>query len=179
MIDPNTLSQFAFFADLPSGMRTDIAAASRLLSLESAAVIFRIGDKADTLYGLIAGEVELSLEVRDKSLKADVEFEEAVRVQITEKASRISVDTARPGQVFGWSALTGRARRTVTATCSLPTQVAAFPAQNLKALCERDPTFGYLLMKRLVEIISKRLDNRSRRLIEVWVEAFGVSEVTP
>jgi CRP/FNR family cyclic AMP-dependent transcriptional regulator len=163
MIDPNTLSQFAFFADLPSGMRTDIAAASRLLSLESAAVIFRTGDKADTLYGLIAGEVELSLEVRDKSLKA----------------SRISVDTARPGQVFGWSALTGRARRTVTATCSLPTQVAAFPAQNLKALCERDPTFGYLLMKRLVEIISKRLDNRSRRLIEVWVEAFGVSEVTP
>ena len=65
--------------------------------------------------------MDLSLVVLDKSLKAEVELEEAVRVQFLEKASCISVDTARPGQVFGWSALAGRDRRTVTATCSLPT----------------------------------------------------------
>jgi CRP-like cAMP-binding protein len=89
------------------------------------------------------------------------------------------VDTARPGNVFGWSALTGRGRRTVTATCSLPTKAAAIPAQKLTAMCEKDHTLGYLLMKRLVDIVYKRLDNRNKRLIEVWVETFGVSKVAP
>ena len=34
------------------------------------------------------------------------------------------------------------------------------------------------LMKRLVDIISKRLDKRNKRLIEVWVETFGVTNVS-
>jgi CRP/FNR family cyclic AMP-dependent transcriptional regulator len=179
MIDQNTLSRFGFLADLPASILTDIAAASQLLSFEPSTVIFHAGEKAETLYGLIQGEVDLSLVVMDKSLKAEVEFEEAVRVQFLEKASRISVDTARPGQVFGWSALTGRGLRTVTATCSLPTRVAAIPAQSVIAMCAKDPALGYELMKRLVGIIAKRLDNRNKRLIETWVEAFGVSKVVP
>ena len=179
MIDQNTLSRFGFLADLPAGILTDMAAASQLLSFEPSSVIFHVGEKAETLYGLIEGEVDLSLVVMDKSLKAEVEFEEAVRVQFLEKASRISVDTARPGQIFGWSALTGSGQRTVTATCSLPTMVAAIPAQNLISMCAKDPALGYQLMKRLVGIIAKRLDNRNKRLIETWVEAVGVSRAVP
>jgi CRP-like cAMP-binding protein len=179
MIDQNTLSRFGFLADLPAGMLADMAAASRLVSFEPSTVIYRVGDEADTLYGLIEGEVELSLEVLEKDLEAEVEFEESVRLRVREKASQISVDTARPGHVFGWSALTGRRRRTVTATCSLLAKAAAIPARNLTAMCEKDHTFGYALMQRLVEIIMKRLDNRNKRLIEVWVETFGVSKVSP
>jgi CRP-like cAMP-binding protein len=177
MLDQNALSQFGFLADLPASILTDMAAASRLLSFKRSDVIFHIGEKAETLYGLIEGEVDLSLVVLDKSLKAEIEFEEAVRVQFLEKASRISVDTARPGQVFGWSALTGRGRRSVTATCSLPTRVAAIPAQLVFAICAKDPALGCVLMKRLVGIIANRLDNRNKRLIETWVEAFGVPKV--
>jgi len=179
MIDQNTLSRFKFLADLPVGILADMAAVSRLLSFEPSKVIFRSGDEADTLYGVIEGEVELSLEALEKNLDAQVEFEEAVHLQVMEKVSQISVDTARPGNVFGWSALTGKPRRTVTATCGLPTKVAAIPAQNLIAMCEGNNTLGYALMKRLVDIISKRLDNRNKRLIEVWVETFGVSKVSP
>lgn len=177
MIDLNTLSRFGFLADIPAGVLADLATASRLLSFEPPKVIFRSGDEADTLYGVIEGEVELSLEALEKNLEAEVEFEEAVHLRVKEKASQISVDTARPGHVFGWSALTGRRRRTVTATCSLPAKVVAIPAQNLRAMCEGDHSLGYELMKRLVDIILKRLDNRNKRLIEVWVETFGVSKV--
>lgn len=179
MIGPDTLTRFGFFADLPAHILADIAADSSMLSFGPSTVIFRSGDAADTLYGIIEGEVELSLEVLEKNLEAEVEFEEAVRLRMKEKASQISVDTARPGHVFGWSALTGRRRRTVTATCSLPTKAAAIPTQNLIAMCEGNHTLGYVLMKRLVEIILKRLDNRNKRLIEVWVETFGVSKVAP
>jgi CRP/FNR family cyclic AMP-dependent transcriptional regulator len=179
MIDQDTLSRFGFLADLPSRILTDIAADSRLMNFEPSTVIFRSGDEADTLYGIIEGEVELSLEALEKDLEAEVEFEEAVRLRMKEKASQISVDTARPGNVFGWSALTGRRRRTVTATCSLPTRVAAIPARDLIAMCEGNHTLGYVLMRRLVDIIMKRLDNRNKRLIDVWVETFGVSKISP
>jgi CRP-like cAMP-binding protein len=178
MIDQNTLSRFKILEDLPVGILADMAAVSCLLSFEPSRVIFRSGDEADTLYGVIEGEVELSLEALEKNLDAQVEFEEAVRLRVMEKASQISVDTARPGNVFGWSALTGKPRRTVTATCSLPTKVAAIPAKNLIAMCEGNNTLGYALMKRLVDIISKRLDNRNKRLIEIWVETYGVSKVS-
>lgn len=179
MIDQNTFSRFGFFSKLPAAVLSDMATASRLLSFEPATVIFRSGDEADMLYGVIEGEIELSLEILERDLDAQVEFEEAVHRQVKEKASQISVDTARPGNVFGWSALTGKPQRTVTATCSLPTKVAAIPAQHIKAMCERDQTLGFTLMKRLVDIIAKRLDNRNKRLIEVWVETFGVSRVSP
>jgi hypothetical protein len=43
------------------------------------------------------------------------------------------------------------------------TKVAAIPAQKLTAMCERNPALGYAWMKRLVDIISKRL-------IEVWID---------
>jgi hypothetical protein len=46
-------------------------------------------------------------------------------------------------------------------------------------MCEGDHALGYALMKRLVDIISKRLDNRNKRLIETWAETFGVSKVFP
>lgn len=179
MIDPNTLSRFGYFRDLPIDVLSDLAAASRLVSFEPSNVIFRSGDEADTLYVVIEGEVELSLETLEKKLDAQVEFEEAVHLRVTEKASQISVDTARPGNIFGWSALTGRPLRTVTAKCSLPTKVAVIPAQSIKAMCEGNHALGYALMKRLVDIISKRLDNRNKRLIETWAETFGVSKVSP
>ena len=179
MIEQHTLSRLGFLVELPQRALGELAAVSRLLRCEPHTVIFHAGDRADTLYGVLEGEVELSLTIRDKSLAAEVEFEEAVHVRVMEKDSQIVVDAARPGHVFGWSALSGRGRHTVTATCSMPAQVVAIPAQNLKTLCEQDPSLGYAVMKRLVDIISKRLDNRNQRLIEVWVEAFGVSKVAP
>jgi CRP-like cAMP-binding protein len=178
MIEPSTLTQFAFFADLPDGTLSNIAATSQVVSFETARVIFRSGDKAETLYGVMEGEVELSLEILEKARYSQVEFEEAVHRRVTEKASQITVDTARPGHVFGWSALTGRPFRTVTATCSAPTKVVAVSAHDIGVMCHTDHGLGFMLMKRLVAIISNRLDNRNKRLIELWAEAYGVPKVS-
>jgi hypothetical protein len=42
---------------------------------------------------------------------------------------------------------------------------------------EKDHTLGYTVMKRLADIIAKRLQNRSDKLIETWGEAFDISEI--
>jgi hypothetical protein len=42
----------------------------------------------------------------------------------------------------------------------------AFPAEQIRAACESDPALGYALMKRLLEIVTERLDAMRMRLAE-------------
>jgi CRP-like cAMP-binding protein len=65
----------------------------------------------------------------------------------------------------------------VTARCTEPSRVFAIPAAEMMAMFDADHTMGYLLMRRMADIISKRLKNRTEKLIETWVEAFDVGEI--
>ena len=42
---------------------------------------------------------------------------------------------------------------------------------------EEDPALGYVIMKKMSDIISKRLKKRTEKLIETWVEAFDVNAI--
>jgi CRP-like cAMP-binding protein len=179
MPDKPTLSGFRFFSEVPPEALETIEAACKIVDLPDKAVVFRPGDPADTLYCLVEGEVELSLEVHDKHLKADVRHEESVHARMVDHIREIVVDTVRSGQVFGWTALTGAGKRAVIARSARATRVCALPAAELKAMIARDHTLGYLIYMRLAEIVAKRLNARTDLLLEAWVEAFGASKVTP
>ena len=106
-----------------------------------------------------------------------VEFEEAVHARMVDQEKQIVVDTVFPGQVFGWASIIGDGRRTVTARCMEASRIFAIAAADLNALFDADPSMGYRLIKRMANIISKRLKNRTDKLIEAWVEAFDVGEI--
>jgi CRP-like cAMP-binding protein len=178
MPDKPMLSGFRFFSEVSPKTLDAIAAASRVMEFPARSVVFRPGEPADKLYALIEGEVELSLEVNDKFLKADVRHEESVRTEMVDNIREIVVDTIRPGQVFGWTALTGGGKRAVMAKCTQPTRVSALLAAELKGMIAKDVNLGYLIYKRLAEVIAKRLNARTDLLLEAWVEAFGASKVT-
>ena len=177
MPDTPLLSKFGFFSEVPPKTLDAIAAICRVLSFTPQAVVFRSGELANTLYALIEGEVELSLEVHDKTLHADVKHEEAVHTQMVDHLREIVVDTVRPGQIFGWTALVGTGKRAVNARCTKSTRVYALATTELQGMITNDPILGHLVFKRLAEIISKRLNARTDRLLEAWVEAFGASKV--
>jgi len=96
-----------------------------------------------------------------------------------DQVREIVVDTARSRQIFGWTALVGEGKRALIARCTQPTKVYALPAAELKAMIAKDHTLGYLIFKRLADIIDKRLKIRTDLLLEAWMEAFGASKVTP
>jgi CRP-like cAMP-binding protein len=85
-----SLSEFRFFAAVPPKTLEAISAASSVLNFSARHVIFRPDEPADTLYCLVEGEVELSLEVHDKSLKADVRHEESVHAQVVDHIREIA-----------------------------------------------------------------------------------------
>ena len=177
MLDKDLLRKFKFFSDISPETLDSIASKCELRESKAGDTLFRFEEPAEHLYGLIEGEVELSLVFTDRVLKTEVEYEEAVHARIVDQEKQIVVDAVQPGQVFGWASIIGSGQRTVTAQCTEKSRIFAIAAAELKAMFDADHSLGYFLMKRLAGIISKRLNNRTDKLIETWVEAFDVDQI--
>jgi CRP-like cAMP-binding protein len=177
MLTISQLVAFPIFDGIPRDIMDRIGQAAQALDYEANAVIFREGQEASHLYGVMKGEVELSILFRDRVMQADVQYEDYVRkhVEIIEK--EIVIEDLGPGEVFSWSALSAPHRLTSTATCCRPTSVFALEASRLKAVLAQAPAVGYLFMQRVSEIIARRLRNRTDKLLESWYEAFEVENV--
>jgi CRP-like cAMP-binding protein len=173
-LDKKQLAEFLIFSGIPQDKLSSIAGVSEVFEFKADEIIFSQDDNADNLYGVLKGEVELSLVFKEKILKTDIKYEEAIiaRYEILEKP--IVVDTIDPGEVFGWSSLIGTGKLTSTAKSTQLTRVFSIPATDLKAILDQDNAPGYIFMKRLAEVIAQRLRSRTEKLIEAWGEAFEV-----
>ena len=177
MTEKNILAGFDFFSDVAPEALEIIAQKGEVLELEPEEVVFHYKEPAGHFYGLLKGEVDLSVVFIDRVLKTDIEYEESIQASLVDEEKWIVVDTVSPGQVFGWASLVGPGLRTVTAQCTEASRVIAIPAAELKMMLEEDPSLGYTIMTRLSHIISNRLKNRTDKLIETWVEAFDVNKI--
>lgn len=169
----DSLQSFSIVAGMPPETLAAIAAAAEIKTFDAGEVIFEEGETATELYGLLSGEVTLSLVFQDRVLKADVRHEEYVhkRVEIVDK--EMVFETVPPGHVFAWSALIAPHQLTSTARCSEPSQVLVVPAEALEAVFDEAPQAAALFMRRLAEVIAQRLRHRTDKLIASWHEAFG------
>ena len=177
MGEKDLLAGIKFFSDLAPETLKMIAQKGEVLELDAGEVVFHYKEPAEHFYGLLKGEVDLSIVFTDKVLKTDIEYEEAIQASVVDEKKWIVVDTVYPGQVFGWACLVGPGRRTVTAQCAEASRVFSIAATDLKTMFENDHTLGYLIMTKLCHIISNRLKNRTDKLIETWVEAFDVDKI--
>jgi len=177
MTGENILCEFSFFAEVPADVLDRMANAADILELKTGDVVFRQGESAKHFYGLVEGQVELSLVFKDKVLQTEIEYEESIQARMVDKEKQIVVDAVAPRQVFGWAALVAPEKRTVTARCAADCRIAALPAAEMKAILDSNPVTGYQLLEKLCRIISQRLKNRTEKLIETWVEAFDVGEI--
>jgi CRP/FNR family cyclic AMP-dependent transcriptional regulator len=106
-------------------------------------LIFRIGDQSSFFHLIVSGDVALE----------QVAGSEPVRLQ-----------TLHHGDAMGWSALTADAHTHFQARALSAVSTVAFPGAQLREACDRDPTMGYLLMKRILEVVTERLDASRMRL---------------
>jgi CRP-like cAMP-binding protein len=168
----NLLAGFKFFSEVVPEALEMIAQNCEVLEFGTGDVIFQFDEPANRLYGLLEGEVDLSIVFKDKVLKTEIRYEESIKASIVDEEKSIVIDTVLPGQIFGWASLVGPARRTVTAGCTENCRVVAVAAADLRTMFAEDHYLGYVIMKKLSDIIAKRLKNRTDKLIETWVEAF-------
>jgi CRP-like cAMP-binding protein len=106
-------------------------------------IIFEIGDQSPFFHLIVSGDVALEQNVGGRPVR---------------------LLTLHHGDAMGWSALTGDCRAHFQARALSAVSTVAFPGQRLRKACDRDPAMGYILMKRLLEIVSERLDATRARL---------------
>jgi CRP/FNR family transcriptional regulator, cyclic AMP receptor protein len=138
-VDPDALRKIDILEGLNEAQHSRLAAIARVQSFRAGEYVFLLGDSADRIYGVLAGKVDLCFPL---SLGGGVE--------------EVCVESAFPGRTIGWSALVKPYRFTLSAKATVPCEFVAFTRHDLHRLFETDSFSGYLLMRRIAEVVGER-----------------------
>jgi CRP/FNR family transcriptional regulator, cyclic AMP receptor protein len=143
------LQAIPWFQVLSDEHFTTIMSIAKLVTLEKGETLFRQGDQQDYLYIVIEGRV-------------GVELYSPVR-------GKIRVFTAEPMDVVGWSSVTPVVRqRTASARAVLDSRLVALDAVKLNDLGEQDFELGYIVMRRLANVVAARLMICRLQLVDLF-----------
>jgi CRP/FNR family transcriptional regulator, cyclic AMP receptor protein len=127
---------------------TDCAMASHI---KSGQVIFREGDIANRFYLIESGKVVLE--------------------SGNDSGESLVVDTIGAGDLLGWSWMFPPYCWRFTARAVEPTEAIFFYGTILREYCERDPSLGYELLKRMAPVMIKRMQAARQRMLAIHTGA--------
>ena len=113
-------------------------------------IIFHEGDHSSYLYLIVAGHVTLEMRAG---------------------GATVNIQRLQAGDAMGWSALSEDASARFRARAVSAVSTIAFPGDWIREACEREPEMGYALMKRLLEMVTERLDAIRAQVVRVRRDA--------
>jgi CRP-like cAMP-binding protein len=116
-------------------------------TFEAGEVMFREDQKSDHLYVMTTGHVDVQYLLRS--------------------GKRATVDTLLPGDFGVWSAVIKPHTTSSIGICRVKTQALVIEAAPLRALCEKDPRFGYRLVSQLAQAVRRRLQGARFQLADL------------
>ena len=145
------LQSIPWFQEIAPKHFEQLVEISCLQMVEAGEDLFRAGDKEDNLYIVIEGRVAIEIFVPGRG--------------------RMRIYTAEPMDVVGWSSVTPVVRqRTASARAVLPSRLVALDAQKLRLLAENDHDFGYVLMRRMANVVASRLLVTRLQLLDMFAD---------
>lgn len=142
------LSNSRFTVGLSKDHLLCLCRASRLLSVPAGARLFQEGSTENEVFVIATGHVQLSMRVPGRG---DVTFL-----------------TTGPGDLVGWSGLIGDSKMTATATATEETTLIAISGDTLSDLAACDNSFGYVIMKRVAQVLAQRLVSTRLQLLDLF-----------
>lgn len=158
MADPTLLAalQASPFAEgLAPGVLQQLASAAHWMHCPSGTILFREGDRNRSFYIVQQGSIALDMCLPARGCQRLL--------------------TAGPGDIVAWSALLGEGKMTATATAVEDAELIEFSGADLQRLCEEDPVFGYHLMRRLCQAVSRRLVATRLQLLDLFHREAGTT----
>ena len=114
------------------------------------------GQVANTFYLIRAGRIAIHMDVPGK---------QDLRIQ-----------TVGPGEILGWSWLISPYRWHFSGEAVTEVRAIALDGECLRNKCEKDAQFGYEMLKRLAQVMERRLDATRLQLLDVYgVTASGAT----
>jgi CRP/FNR family cyclic AMP-dependent transcriptional regulator len=147
MVSPELLRRYPFFANLTEEELKSIAMISEEKSYEANTFIFRERGKAEKLFVLVKGSVDIMVDTDEEGLQHE------------------TVSTLSHGDAFCWSAVVEPYTLTASAFAATPVTMIAIDGAGLRAMFELDCHLGYRILQKAAQVISSRLkDTRIQML---------------
>lgn len=151
MVSPELIRRFPFFSGLSIDQITKLAKAGNEVSVERDHYFHREGEELDKVYMIAEGEVHIvtTLPQRDRE---------------------IVLNTLGTGDLFGWSALVPPFVATASAKSIIPCKIIAFDAKELLDEFESDAHFGFVMMRKIAQLVRDRLNAIRVEAITYFIE---------
>lgn len=134
----STLASIPWFHELDASRLERLARISDICEIAENVELFQEGGPEDFLYIVIEGQLGIDMFVPNHG--------------------NIRIYTAEPLDIIGWSTLTPVVRqRTATARALKKSRLVSIESESLKRLCDEDNRIGYLVMRRISNVIASRL----------------------
>jgi CRP/FNR family cyclic AMP-dependent transcriptional regulator len=142
-----TLAKHPFVQGLSPAQVEKLASLAKAERFEPNRIVFREGDESSEFYLIVSGKVALEMASHGDAFR---------------------VETVSGGDELGWSSvLTGKGKFFQARTLE-PVDVLAFDGNELRAVFERDPAFGYAFMFRLIGVVSDRLQSTRLQVLDMY-----------
>lgn len=147
MVSPELLRRYALLGGLPHQVFDEVAQFCQELELEADMYLFEQGDKADKLYLIVNGAVDLLIDMDEEGEK------------------RSEVETVVVGEFVGWSGIIAPHTYKLSAVTITKSHLIEIDAALFRAYLEDHPEWGYQIMVGVAKIIADRLTNMRMRLM--------------
>jgi CRP/FNR family cyclic AMP-dependent transcriptional regulator len=143
------LRKIPWFQELNKEHLNKITEISDLHKVKNGEILFREGDSEDYIYIVIEGRVALDIFIPHRG--------------------KARIFTAEPWDLFGWSSVTPVIhKRTAGAMAVANSLVVRIDSVKLKQACDEDHDLGYLVMRRLANIVASRLLVTRLQLLDMF-----------
>ncbi|QQR89310.1 MAG: cyclic nucleotide-binding domain-containing protein [Myxococcales bacterium] len=139
---------FPLFADIPREALNDLVLQSELVELEKGQTVIKAGDKADSLYAIVEGQVIVDV----PEIPGERDF------------------ILAEGEVFGEACLLNQEKRSATITTETPITALRISKPTLDALVKKHPHVGAVLLNLLTRRLISNLVQTSELFVPFDVE---------
>jgi CRP-like cAMP-binding protein len=143
MVSPEQLRMYPFFGFLDHEQLAEVAMITSEMTVAADETLFSAGGKADALFFLRTGGVDLFYDVMD--------------VNLPHLAKKFHVGTINPGEVLAISAMVAPHELTTTAVTTAESTLFKIDAAALLDLCAEDFQLAYRLEKQIAQVTMARL----------------------
>jgi CRP-like cAMP-binding protein len=143
-----TFMSIPWFRELKPEAIRQLVTISSLHTLKAGDNLFAEGERADDLYVILDGQIELTI--------------------LVPSHGKVTFFCAEPLDVIGWSSLTPFIRaRTATARAACDVRMVCLDGQGLTRLCDSNHDIGYVIMRRISNVIASHLLTTRLQLYDI------------
>jgi CRP-like cAMP-binding protein len=142
------LRQHPFLAGLSDEQMATVLGCASNVHFKDGDSAIREGEIANTFYLIRSGRISLQVDVPGKG--------------------SLRIGSTGPGEILGWSWLIYPYRWHFSGVAVADTRAIALDGECLRNKCENDPKLGYAMLKRLAQVMERRLEATRIQLLDLY-----------